>query len=391
MRVDLFLLLLCGVLWALTVKTPRALEYAAPATVVLAVCSFSSLSLRGQGAFLLCALLLQGQAVLAFLSSKTVPPTALYRVQALAQLLEPGARVMNCEWARSPPLLYQRPDVRFIDVLEPALLESHDEARARLRRDFNAGRQPDAKWVVHDVFQAQYALCQSPGAIASLDADVRFRRLSLPGEDQDPPFLYRYDEDTARALAAVQPCLQVTPLRVPAAGYQAVTPSSPALAPSVEVCGRSYVDARWLFGALATGEDACVALRPSRANAEHDATVAFLGLGGGRNVRAWRGEEPLFRSVEAFAEQRAIAALVPLDRPLTPADDIVVIACSAASSPYLGAALSLWSHDDVTRACAHRTASLGPDDARPWRFTRTQARSCLAPFAAPSAAQRDPP
>jgi hypothetical protein len=93
-------------------------------------------------------------------------------VQLLAQVpvTVPGAKIFNCDWEAGAFILLARPDLRFVDVLEPAFLWQASPTRFQARRGLVAGAFGDPHAILRGAFQADYVLCASAPLIRQLDA-----------------------------------------------------------------------------------------------------------------------------------------------------------------------------------------------------------------------------
>lgn len=88
-----------------------------------------------------------------------------------------GAKVFNCEWDQSPYIFYKRPDLRFIDILDPGLLFFHDKIAFSARQRILRGEAENLYQELKVGFGANYALCSQPVVVKQMQSDVRFRQL----------------------------------------------------------------------------------------------------------------------------------------------------------------------------------------------------------------------
>jgi len=174
----LFLLLLSGALLLLGLRSSRANEYALPATVLLLGAWW-----RGEtrqrlavGALVVLALLQLPSAKDYFQDSWTRPQggyTPFY-LDAISRLPPEadGHKLFTCEWQSGSYILYARPKVRFVDLLDPALLWQKDHQRYLLRRDLAEGRLRDPERALREGFGADYVMC-ADALSAQLAGDPR--------------------------------------------------------------------------------------------------------------------------------------------------------------------------------------------------------------------------
>jgi len=85
--------------------------------------------------------------------------------------------VFNCAWASPPYILYRRPDLRFVDILDPSFLWSSSRELFDLRTQIRTGRTADPYDLLRTLFRADYVFCSDPALFGQLQRDPRFRRL----------------------------------------------------------------------------------------------------------------------------------------------------------------------------------------------------------------------
>ncbi len=379
------LLVVSALFWVLALQSPRAAEYAVPTTCLLAAALGAREGWRAPLLLVVlgAALVLQGPRFISFARSR--PATAAVvdgTRQALAQI-PPQARgstttVLNCEWERGPQILFDRPDLRFVDALDPSLLVKRAPERAALREALLAGRAPDPA-AVAAAFDASWVLCQRLAPVEQMEQDPRFVRVfpkdfSATATITTTPFLYRVVAD---APLYAPSCVDVTPLAVPELSQ--ASPAAPAAGPTTRVCA-PFVDLGAPRGPLS-----CALVEPVAEAVTAAAGADLIGVGGGRAARLWRNGAPVFTSLTAFPEPRLRAVLVPLDPPLAAGDRVQLVVCSGGASTWHGAALSLWTRAGVVATCAGRPRNAFLDaGAPPWAFASTHQATCLGPIAAPA-------
>ncbi len=162
----------------MSLKNSRATEYAVPCVILLV--GYALAAAPRPDRWLLAALaavvLAQGQAAWIYYQDCWQRPqggdTPAY--MAAVALLPPeaaGRKVFNCQWEAGSYLLFQRPDVRFVDLLEPALLWQADPRRYRLRARLIFGLEADPHRVLREDFDADFVLCGTPAMNAQMAAD----------------------------------------------------------------------------------------------------------------------------------------------------------------------------------------------------------------------------
>jgi hypothetical protein len=172
----LFLFALSAVFTLLGLRSMRAMEYAVPSGILLLGCATSLFAPRHGLPFALVLVLgCQGHLAFQFYrqhwQQPEHPALPLY-----ASLLAPipatpgGFKVYNCEWETGPYILMARPDLRFVDLLDPALLWHASRTRYMARRGLNEGAFEDPHAILRGAFKADYVLCAKPALIRQMDA-----------------------------------------------------------------------------------------------------------------------------------------------------------------------------------------------------------------------------
>jgi hypothetical protein len=197
LRGRLFLTGLAALFWALCFRSARASEYAIPLTGV---------------AFAAVAPVLRDRVLVVGLTFTALLNVPLVRDSAKVTELDrytlhiadsvdalpaaaSGRKVLNCTFTEGEVMLDRRPDVRFVDVLDPTFLERFDNEKHLARLSLLEGTAHDVARVVDD-FGAQYVMCGYLKARRLLDDDPRFVRLRPPPGPPLPPgngpYLYEY-------------------------------------------------------------------------------------------------------------------------------------------------------------------------------------------------------
>jgi hypothetical protein len=207
-----FLMGLAATLLVLGLKSIRAMEYAVPVAILLTAYSVQVLG-RKEWLGLHCALLvlIQGATASAhYARSWAQPQLGSYAAfaHAISQLpsKKSGAKVFNCEWEAGAYLLYLRPDLRFVDLLEPAFLQAANPRLYEIRKLLVQGALLHPQRELRRQFDADYVLCMSPALVAQMSADPdNFQ--SLPGTERDPVrlFVVRPNEPTPERPRQIVP------------------------------------------------------------------------------------------------------------------------------------------------------------------------------------------
>lgn len=181
-----FLFALSAFLVLLSMKSSRATEYAVPSVILL--CGYClALAPRVRWLWMTCLALLvtQGHSSITYYRDIWSLPQQGYSGWYLSavELLPPqadGQKVFNCEWATGSYLLFARPSVRFVDLLEPALLWQRSPALYVARERLLAGVETDPHRVLRSQFKANYVLCGTQELNSQMEADPEHFR-PIPG------------------------------------------------------------------------------------------------------------------------------------------------------------------------------------------------------------------
>jgi len=181
-RLRVTLVAAAALFWVLCFRSARASEYAIPLSIAALASTSSSLP-----PLLLSVGLALGLASNVPLLRESARVTQLDRytlhiadaVDALPREAA-GQKVLNCTFTEGEVMLDRRPDVRFVDVLDPTYLERFDRERHQARLLLIDGAARDVTAIVTQTFGAQYVICGYPAARRLLDEHPDFVRLRPP-------------------------------------------------------------------------------------------------------------------------------------------------------------------------------------------------------------------
>jgi hypothetical protein len=171
----LFLWLLCAGFTVLATRTFRAMEYGAPCGLLLMGYALRVLPVRHGLAILLGGLLLcQGWLDWRFYREYWQSPaqSALPAItEKLGQIpLGSNAKVFNCDWEVGSYILLKRPDLRFVDLLEPGFLWEASKDKFLARQGLIAGAFPHPRTILRGAFDADYVICTRGPLTQQMDA-----------------------------------------------------------------------------------------------------------------------------------------------------------------------------------------------------------------------------
>ena len=391
--------------WGLSAKSPRGAEYAIPLTAVLLAAGLRQAP-RPRLAIpstLLAMTVLQVAVNLPRVGEGSARHALLATTdgsQAMRRLLEVipqdrEAALFNCNWFDTPFVFYDRPKLRFLDILDPTLLAQAAPELHQAREALTHG-VPDPYLTIRGLFHSDYALCAGGSLGEQLEADPHFVRIAPrpplpPNRDAslvpnlyavasapEPSFVEEYEVSLPMQVTDTRRYLELAPSA--ATGWSALAPRQ-AHGISERAASFSHL---LTTGASTPASVVCVAVRPSRKAIQSHPGASILGLGGDHDIRVWWNGKPLFASGAPFESRRLVSQLVRLPRSLTDEDRLEAIVCSPAQDTVLELVLSLWRQERLDALCqAKGWASPGELDRALWPYRGLPAQTCLGPMAVP--------
>lgn len=387
----------------LTTQSPRGGEYLAPSVGLLAVYLFKALPVKAARFAVVIPLIfglsqvyvfyrrvhLEAKIDLATPTGNSLAAIAAIPADASGAKVAgaSGAKVYNCEWGRGAYILYARPDLRFIDLLDPSLVYFKHPGAFRARADLRKGNLANAHGMIRDAAKADFVLCAEPTVVGQLSSDPGFQKIYPPNPSADPSGLsvFRVRKDNAPEFA--------TAFLVSKAGAYLPNeiPKLSGSEPGALVEGvHAYLDLAQLLSpklenASAPGLLRCAVIRLTPEETRRRAGATLLIAGGGQGMEIWRNGKPLFQSLPAFTHNRATQVTVPLSPPLQASDRLDALVCSGTNVPFWGYSLSLWTEQELKKTCAWKSEfSKAPVPGKDTPFQGLQRANCLAPYAAKS-------
>lgn len=178
--------LLASTFLLLTIKSPRAIEYAVP-LVCISLATALTLRRKTLGALGLFSLITLGIANAFYYQQRAKVPTDLMPASDAERILasleaipkEDGSKkIFNFEWQLGSYILYKRPDLRFVDLLDPSFLIEHDPDLYHLREDMLKGNLENSHQLIRENFHADYAVTINKNIAAKLKHLPNFHSLN---------------------------------------------------------------------------------------------------------------------------------------------------------------------------------------------------------------------
>jgi hypothetical protein len=364
----------------LTLISNRAAEYAIPLSILLAgeFLREAGESSRYRSAIWCVALVTVAVPGFVFYSTPTDPildPSA--RLNAVAAIPpEPGKKVFNAEWSTGSFILYQRPDLRFVDLADPLALALKAPVKSALRDQLHQGHISYPLGLVKFAFGADYVATEDPGLVAQLEADPGFARIHPVGfsgsNTRRAGSLFVYGQNQRFNWGYH---FEVTPLvrmsdsasRVLASDsdWRALKSSS-ALpddqrSPVVNLMGSGAQET----GLVKKGEAICTWVRPTADELQKFRGMDIVGLGGAGKVRLWSNGKLVFSEAEARPMPRPLHHFAKLSNPISSSSKLEALVCSPGALSPLYFALSFWNSETLRAECAGRVSEKDSDAFTP--------------------------
>jgi hypothetical protein len=391
-----FLSVLCCLLLAVSFLTPRGRDYLVPASVLLFIEVFRHIPVATS---VLTILFTITQFLLVRTEYKNLMASPEHKTRdnthaALLTIPEKEKdHVLNCNWSHSPFIYYYRPDLSFVDILDPSFLYLNNRPLHDARMDLINGKAPDQRLIVHDIFKAKYVLCDSADLNLSLDRDPHFERLfpkTPVSYERESVAVFKIKEQTVDPHYVRQfeyrlpndPETRWTPVNaeVPRPGQEPLATSY------LNFFQRLPKDVLLEKSADKTSAQAnCIFVRPHAEELSKAIGSQYVILGGGPNLRLWQNKDALFESSGESTRNSAGDVIVPLIKPLKNTDSLVTMVCPGVNSAYFGITMSFWTGQQITETCSTKKLQENgsADQSSTWIYKGVQEKTCLGPLAAP--------
>lgn len=292
--------------------------------------------------------------------------------RALAAVPPGPATIYNCEWDFSPYVIYQRPDLSVIDILDPSLLYFHNHEAFKARNELRKSLVGDPRGLILNAFKSDYALCSNGPLIEQMQNDPGFQQLypranSETQKDLAGPYLFRLEKNAIPQYVKDYSLRWFAPRLIKDFRSLRLADAEAAARP-LTLEKTAYLNLSSAFvdrmSDSMKDKDAdshlfCASASPTPEEIRRLAGANFVVLGGGRNLQLWRNGVLVFDSIHAYANPVNSRVVVPLDVPLAAGDRIDAVACSLVKANYWGVALSFWTQKELAQRCAWKSAVAG--------------------------------
>jgi hypothetical protein len=386
----------------LTFLTPRAYEILVPTAFIAVAITFQTFPRPTPWILSFCGLAALAMAQKTYDTLQTIKTIDLsnrYNTEVgllLAQIpTDQPAKIYNLNWDMAPYIFYHRPDLKFVDLLDPTFLARKHPDLFDIKWRILTGRHPDPWLAIRGDFHADYVLSYYHDSNPTFENPM-FEPMELTSpkdptstpvfklfkvkKDRPDRFITSYQYGVAKVDLAFRQVSQddLQPRSVP---LQSAWPE-PSNTPSDHSDGlkRVFLDT---FGAwLEQNPGETKAPDPSkatvclRAKPQPDQlkrlisalpTVDYLGIGGGPLLTVWAGATPLFKS-QAAPSAQIIHHMLHIKQLGTKAlHDIEFMVCTPPDAGLSGLTVSFWSQKDLQLMCTNNAKTKTP--AQPLRYT----------------------
>jgi hypothetical protein len=304
-----------------------------------------------------------------------------------------NVKVFNCEWDRAPYIIYQRPNAKVVDILDPSLLYFANENMFYQKKQFVEGMVGDPRGMLTNDFKAEYVICSNPIVVMQLQKDPSFQQISPVAKKDSPmdyaePFVFRIQkrEDLPFVKAASGKFFK----RHPILEFRNLNnQSKEEFSEILSFENSSYINLEKIYknkriSSKVDGEFAsCALISPTKEEIKRFSGSRYLGIGGGRNIRLWINGREFYQNKTAFVNSSLIKVLVPLEKPLDKNDLVEVMSCSSSKAPFWGIAISFWNQETLSNICKWKKELIGTNALfGEWLYQGESQETCLGPIAA---------
>ncbi len=381
-RMEYFFLAIISIgLWSLAFFQPRAAEYAIPCTIMFigfALSRWIELVPNPRhlaAAFAFAMFAGNIHSIVDFYAKGAKfsldPAVPIGAIDSLPKEAG-GKKVFNCEWEAGAFLLYRRPDVRFVDILDPTFLERANPNLAAQRRLLFDGKLLPYP-VIHEQFGADYVICREPELIARLDQDPFFVRLfPAPGLTHALHIagysaVYAVNPETHKHFVA-----KMMTFPEPENGR--------SLASSVNLTPQAQTTPFWNLLPYAKNGAAdryCFDMTVPKEEMARFNGSDWLGVGGGPRVEVWWNGSPLFSGKDNDNSLDYLREWIPLPRKVQSGDVTKFKVCTRKEDGYHGLAVSFWKDKELKDICHSRGYADEGTKKTQWRYVIADDTHCL--------------
>jgi len=260
---------------------------------------------------------------------------------------EKDIKIFNCAWHLSPKILYHRPDIRFVDIMDPFFLAGENPQMGRLKESLQEGAIIDPYGAIKYVFSSNYSLCSRSKFVSQMLLDPHFELVHpdprefkhMQGnalfrikENRVPNFIKNIEIHKTQFKES-----QRINVDVNKNGWKKMISSD-----------STHTKEAAIYFSVQNDAKTCKLFRPSLEYLKFFENSYYLGIGGkGLPLLFFNGElHRLSKKLRSFNSLINFFVKIPNN-----INDIKILLCPEKGSQYLGIALSFWNKRELKKRC----------------------------------------
>lgn len=345
--------------------SPRAKEYAVPFAVVLfcilfeAVNQFKTRLIKFTLVIVLVGLSIKSSLEVKKLSDVKKSQESIPELisSTILDIPEKNSKIFQCNWHDGSYILYKRPDLKFIDLLDPSFLLIQNEDKYQLRESFLNLEVIHPRKLMSEVFHAKYVLCDFSDVNDRLEFDPDFIRVFPKEYNPNHKNEYRLYEVRQEEIPHYLKKFKISYLK-----KQKKTSSLIRMPIDQSVLTDSeFIDFHKLEKNLPKEskeddqEESCFLivpqLQPQNDELTRKHSIKFLAFQGGPEVQFRLNQKPFFYAHNLYNNNFSGQYLFEFPNPFQSQDYLEIKVCGKKSDLVFGGRVSLWSMEELDKLC----------------------------------------
>lgn len=402
-KVDFYLLVfLCFFTGALAFLSRRGAEYFVPSTVFLFILTAKSLWSKDYEMWKRLLIPIGGFVLFTVVFIKDIQRATQVKKEKyvedslLAATILPNEeiKVFNCEWDLAPYILYQRPKARVTDLLDPSLLYFANPPLFQAKSKLQQGLVGNPQALLKELFRADYVFCQNPMIVQQLQKDPFFLQLYPKFTEkkflsESVPHVFRIENlDTEERASFLKKAKGKFFSQVSEEEFLNLDPTTkPAFEEDLDFAGIRILNFEQFFKnrpeQLGKGQGLanCVLVQ-AKDEVREFVGSEYLTIGGGRNIRVWRGNKKIYESGKGFTQNSLIQTVIPLSPKLAADESLNFIVCSGSGANFWSFSASFLNRSQFKELCFWKNSQIYPNAKKiDSDFVGTNPDTCIGSMA----------
>lgn len=402
-KVDFYLLvLLCFFTGALAFLSRRGAEYFVPSTVFLFIFTAKSLWSKDYEMWKRLLFPVGGIVLITIFFIKDVQRATQVKKEKYVEdsllaariLPDESIKVFNCEWDLAPYILYQKPKARVTDLLDPSLLYFANPPLFQAKSKLQQGLVGNPQALLKELFRADYVFCQNPVIVQQLQKDPFFLQLYPKFTEkkflsESVPHIFRIENtDSDERVAFLKKAKGKFFSQVSEEEFLSLSPASKAaFEEELDFTGIRILNFEQFFKnrteQLGKGQGLanCVLVQAKEGLGEF-AGSEYLTIGGGRNIRVWRGNKKIYESGKGFTQNILAQTVIPLNPKLGTGESLDFIVCSGSGANFWSFSASFLNRTQFKELCLWKNSQIYPNATTVnSEFIGTNPETCIGTMA----------